>query len=162
MSTKKMIIQKKETLEKILIEGANVLIKGFKTPANFLSFLTQALYWTSIEGVSEEKGADQTFFLRLVIDEVLQRWINTEERVNENVAIGLKEIQDWYGYEGYYDQISVILKGLAISIKEGGHPVKKYLDEYFKGVGVMFELGDHIRSYTIIKIREQKKISEAA
>jgi hypothetical protein len=57
------------------------------------------------------------------------------------------------------NEIAIVLKGLAASISKEGFPVKKYLDEYFKGIGVMLELGDYIQAYEleINKIREQKK-----
>ena len=168
MSTKKLITKKTETLisktqdnpERYLIEGAGILVKGFGTPGKFLSLLTDGLHWTSIEGVSEEIGSDRTFFIRLIITELLQRWISNDERISESIAVGLKEIQDWYGYKGYCDEIAIILKGLAISISKEGCPVNRYLDEYFKGVSIMLEVGDRIQSYEM-KIREEK-LSKAA
>lgn len=147
MSTKKTTIKKNEVPERYLTEGAQVLINGFKTPAKFLSFLTDALHWISIEGVSDEKGADRTFFLRIIITKVLQEWMSNDERINENIAIGLKEIQDCFGYEEYNDEIVIILKGLGVSISKEGCPFKKYLDEYFTGVGIMFQVGECIQAY---------------
>jgi hypothetical protein len=158
MSTKKTTIQKSETSERHLIKAAEVLIKGFKTPEKFLFFLTQALYWIGIEGVSEEKGADQTFFLRIILNEVLQQWISNNERVNEKIAVGLKEVKDCFGYKEYNEQMTIILKGLGASIQDGC-PFKKYLDEYFKGITIMLEVGQYIQAYEyeIHNIREQKK-----
>ncbi len=158
MSTKKTTIQKSQTAERYLIEGANTIIKGFKTPSKFLSFLTDALQWISLDGVSEEKGADKTFFLRIIISKVLQTWISNDERINEKIAIGLKEIQDCIGYEEYNDQIVIILKGLGASISKEGCPFKKYLDEYFTGVGIMFQVGECIQAYEykVHEIRERE------
>jgi len=164
MNTKKTTTTTNENPERHLIEGANILIRGFKTPAKFLSWITEALHWTSIEGVSEEKGTDRTFFLRIIISEVLQKWISNGERLNEKITIGLKEVQGSLGFEEYNDQMAIILKGLGASISTEGCPFKKYLDEYFRGVGIMFEVGNYIQAYEheINKIREQKKLSEAA
>lgn len=162
MSTKKTI-QKSEAPERYLIEGANVLIKGFKTPAKFLSFLTDALYWTSIEGVSQEKGADSTFFLRIILNEVLQRWISNDEKLDEKISAGLKEVESSLGFDEYNDQMAIVLKGLGASISEGC-PLKEYLDECFNGVTTMLEVGECIQTYKyeINRIREQKKLLEAA
>lgn len=168
MSTKKLTTKTTETLttktnedpERHLIEAANILIKGFKAPAKFLSFLTDALHWTSIEGVSEEKGSDRTFFLRIIINEVLQKWISSDEKLNEKITTGLKEVQSSLGFKEYNDQMAIVLKGLGVSISEEGCPFKKYLDEYFKGVGIMFEVGDCIQQYEyeINEIRQQNRL----
>ena len=172
MSTKKLTTKTTETLttktnedpERHLIEAANILIKGFKAPARFLSFLTDALHWTSIEGVSEEKGSDRTFFLRIIINEVLQKWISNGETLNKEIAIGLKEVQSSLGSKEYKDQTAVILKGLGVSISEEGCPFKKYLDEYFKGVSIMLEVGECIQAYEyeINEIRQQNKLLKQA
>lgn len=172
MATKKLTTKKTETLtsktkedpERHLIKGANILMKGFGTPGKFLSFLTNALHSTSIEGVSEEKGTDRTFFLRIITTEVLQMWIGNDERINEKIAIGLKEVWECFGYDEYFAEIAIIIKGMAASISKEGCPTKKYLDEYFKGVGIMLEVGDCIQAYEyeINKIGEQNRSSEAA
>jgi len=156
MSTKKTTTKTNYNPERHLIEGAKILINGFETPGKFLAFLTEALYWTSKEGVSEEKGVDQTFFIRNVISEVLQRWI-IEDKNLTGIAAALKEINSVAGYEGYNDGMGNILKGFGASISDG-YIVKKYLDEYFKGISIMFEVGHYIYNYECeVRSRELKK-----
>jgi hypothetical protein len=159
MSTKKT----NENPERLLLEGADALIKGFKTPAKFLSFLTGALYWTSIEGVSEDKGADQTFFIRLLINEVLQPWLKGEKDAIKEIGEGLNEVAGRGEYEEYNNSMGIITKGLGMSMQDNLY-TSDYLNDCLSGIQTMSRIGHCVKLYDeeMSKIREQKKLSEAA
>jgi hypothetical protein len=139
-----------------LLEGANILVKEFKTPAKFLNFLTECLYWLQAEGMApNSKPTDQTFFIRCLIEEVLQQWMLSGEDVNKNIASGLKEVYSSVG-DCYSDEVSLIIQALGISLKEGGIYVEGIMDEYLLGINTMFKIGRCISNYEFEKSKDLK------
>lgn len=170
MSTKKLTTKKtkistsktKENPERHLIEGANILMNEFKTPAKFLSFLTDALYWTSEEGISYEKGTNRTFFIRLLIREVLQPWLEGGEDMLKRICKGLDEVAGCGEYEEYYNCMAKIMKGFAVSMLPDLYE-PDYLCERLSYIQAMLRIGDCAKLYDdeMNKIGEEK-LSKAA
>ncbi|HEY9364414.1 MAG TPA: hypothetical protein VIQ00_14195, partial [Chitinophagaceae bacterium] len=101
----KSISKTNENPERHLIEGANILVKEFQTPANLLKFLTCSINW--IEDYNDERAKEgqtadsDTFFIRLLIDHLLHPWLEKSQNNIPGITNGLKEIQDVFGYDGY-------------------------------------------------------------
>ena len=160
MSTKKLTTN--ENPESHLIKGANILVKGFETPANLLEFLAHTLNWLedyNNERFKEGQDADtSTFFIRLLIEQLLHPWLEENKYNIPSIAMGLKEIQSTFGYDGYIKNLSIILKGFAVNMTDGPYTngeAKKHMLSF----GTMFETGNSINDY---EIREKQKLSEAA
>lgn len=119
-----------ETPERYLIEGANMLMEEF------------------------------TFFIRILIDQLLHTWLEGGQDITASIAKGLEEITDVYGYDDYTTSLSTLLKGFAVNMIAGPYTnggVKRYMI-YFSA---MFEIGSCINDYEILHKRN-KKLPEAA
>jgi len=127
------------------LEGANILVKEFKTPAKFLDFLTEALSWVQEEGVASNIVSDKTFFIRVVVKEVLQQWMIPGD-VNKNVASGLKEVFSAVGDDGYNDDVALIIQGFGLSMKNGIYP-EGATDDYLLAINTMLKIGRCLSNY---------------
>jgi hypothetical protein len=163
MSTKKLIIETNENTERYLTEAANILMKGFKTPGRFLSFLTEALYWTSEKELSDGKGTDRTFFIRMLIREVLQPWLKGGSHMIKEIGVGLHELAGNGEYEEYNKGLAIITKGFGISM-QGLLYNPEYLDDNLAGIQVMFRVGHCVKLYDkeMDKIKKQEHPLNAA
>lgn len=158
MSTKKTTkTQKNESMQKPLIEGANILMKEFKTPDSFLEFLNESLFW--VEHFNRATKANESaFFIKLMIENIIQPWIKNGSNAMHEIAKGLGEIYSGFGDEGYLEEVSILLRGFAISCKDSPYfDTKKYLLSF----NILYEISFCLRAYGD-KIREQRKLSEAA
>jgi hypothetical protein len=167
MSTKKTVqIQKNETPERHLIDAANILIEGFKEPANLLEFLTRTFIW--FEYATEKKDSypqakKSTYTSVSMIEKLVQPWLKNDENVVQEISEGIKNIWDLSHYEGYFEYLALIIQGFGIDTYDSPFiPEKAKL--YLSAMNTMHEVGFCIEAYEmeINKIREQEKLSEAA
>lgn len=159
MSTKKTIqIQKNENPERLLIKAADTLMNEFKTPATFLDFLSQSLYWTDLfNKKNKEEDKMDSYFVKTMITEMVLPWINNGAKVAEVIASGLKNLENFCGYEGYHKHISSIMVGFTIDIEDAISRDEKR--KYLLMFSTMFEIGDFIAQYEmeLYEKREQAK-----
>lgn len=168
MSIKKLITKKEETStsktkedpERHLIEGASLLMKGFKTPSLFLEFLNESLFW--VEHFNRDRKVNESvFFIKRMIEETIQPWIKNGPDVTHEITKGLREIHRDSGHEGYLKEVSILLQGFAISC--GDSP---YFDsnKYLLSFDILYRISFCLNSYEwdLDKIREQEKLSQAA
>lgn len=143
MKTTNTITEPNENPESPLIEGAKILMKGFETSGLFLEFLSEALFW--VEHFNNDRKANESaFFLKRMIEEVVQPWIKNGSNVRNEIAEGLQQICTDSGYEGYLEEVSILLQGFAISCKESPYfETKKYLLAF----DVLYEVSFCLRAY---------------
>jgi hypothetical protein len=155
MSTKNKITTNNNP-ERCLIEGATILMREFKTPAKFLSFLTNALYWTSFEKVSYANGPSRTWFIRLLHNEVLIPWMKGGKDVEKNICKGLDEVAGCGSYDEYYKDIAKIIEGFSLSMLPDIYEAD-YLCEQLSHIQTMLSVGYCVNLYD----QEMKEIKQA-
>src|SRR5690242_2547925 len=97
---KKSVTTSTSMLNKNLIEAAELLITEIKTPAALLDFMFESFYWME-EFEKELSRKPNTFSARFFFKEVLQPWFAGGKDVVEKTAMGLREVLDMIGDEGY-------------------------------------------------------------
>lgn len=154
---KKNFIPNTPGLNKNLIEAAEFLITEIKTPAALLDFIFESFYWME-EFEKELSRKPNTFSARLFFKEVLQPWFAGGKDVVEKTAMGLREVLDMIGDEGYDEFLSELIQAFGIDQKQGVNVDEP--DKYLKIIGTMLKLSPFIQSYEY-DLREQRKLSEA-
>jgi hypothetical protein len=163
MSTKKTIqIQKSETPERHLLAGANTLMKEFKTPAIFLEFLTQSLYWMDLYNNKNKEAKIDSYFIKMMLTEIVQPWLKNGAEATKEIEIGIKDLQDFCGYKGYHKYISSIILGFTIELADTMDYDSRR--KYFLMFNTMYEIGDFITAYEMdLYIEgEKEKLEKAA
>lgn len=132
------------TTSQHLQKAANAIVKAFKTPAAFLSFLS----WEIIHADSYElnygkipENESPVFDLTMWIEEVVQRWFKGEDQIPE----GLQKMVNQYGQEGHQRLVSYLFMFYGSEFNKFGYPgnVKKANEETSK-ISLMRELGIYI------------------
>lgn len=153
--TKKSVITTE--LNKNLIEGAELLITEIKTPAALLDFMFESSYWME-EFEKELRRKPCTFSARNFFKVVLQPWFAGGKNVIEKIAMGLHELTDAIGSEGYDKFLSELIQAFGITKKQGFYVDDS--DKYLNIIGTMLKLSPFIQSYEY-DLREQSGLSEA-
>lgn len=167
MSTKKIATKTNENPERHLIEGANVLMTGFKTPANLLELLTRSFWWITL--YSDEKKDNghpvnkNTYPSVLMIEQFVQPWLKNDGNVALEVSKGIKQIWDHFHYEGYFEYLGIIIQGFGIDTYDSPFTPEK-TKGYLSAMNIMYEVGFCIEAYEneMDKVREQNKLSKGA
>jgi len=163
MSTKKTTpIQTNENSERHLIDGAKVLMAAFKTPANLLDFLTHSLYWMDLYNDKNKGDKISSSFIKLCISELVLPWLKNEDEARKAIISGLKELQDFFGFEECQKNLSSLMLGLTIELEEPED--SDFIKKYFLMFATMYEIAGFISEYEmeIHLKREREKLEQAA
>lgn len=153
-------IQNNEAINEHLIEGANFIVNSFKTPSAFLEFLNESLFW--IENFNQDRQTNEsTFFIKKMIESVIQPWIKNGPNLINDIATGLHGIYREAGHEGYLKEVSILLQGFAIFCRDSPYfDTKTYLLSFETFYGISFYLNSYDEDLSVK--REIKKMAEAA
>ena len=155
---KKNVLPKTPGVNKNLAEGAELLVREINAPADLLEFMFEGLYWLE-EFEKELRRKPCTFSARKFFKEVLQPWVAGGKDVVEKIAMGLHELTDAIGSEGYDKFLSELIQAFGITQKQGFYVDDS--DKYLNIIGTMLKLSPFIQSYEY-DLSEQLKLSEAA
>ena len=90
-----------------------------------------------------EKVESNTFFIKLLIDQLVHPWLKENQNAHDGIALGLKEIHTYYDHIDFQDNFSSLLQGLAIYTADGSYPKAKMKD-YMLAFCTMFEVAEQI------------------
>lgn len=153
---------------KHLISAATVLVNEFKTPANYLKFLTEAITWMdrwSYKNRNQQDPAgdynpNSCYFLTHLIDETAQPWL-TGHNVIPKIAAGLKEIIDDNWYEYYHIYLSAIIFAYGYNAQEY-FPSPSDAVNSLQSISALFKVGEHLDKYDdLLEIERDNMIKEA-
>jgi K+ transporter len=150
---------KKSNPQRHLIKGAEQLVANYKTPAEFLIFISDALQWVhdyEVDNPKHETNKDPHFNLLVIIEEIITPWINsTEENKIETIASGIEKLHDMFGYEGHHESIGRIMATYAKYMTNFGSFDPEIMDNSMHGINTLTKIGYSLYEY-------EKEINEAS
>lgn len=129
--------------------GAAIFVETAGDPFVFLSFLTQSLGWLRCwyreKGPKTELTSDEPhFMLTCLIDHVAQPWLKGGESVIANIAAGIDDIGDIFGYEPFHDSLGVLFEAYGHEHASGTWSAK-HSEEQMIGLLSLVRLGHMIQ-----------------
>jgi len=156
-SVKKSLCQDPPTNEQdLLIKAAKVVIDTFKTPDEFLHFITDALGWVYDYGISvgDSHPGETHFILRRVIEEIAIPWLIGGGEFMSNMADGVREIDFETKDEFYLDDVKYIIKAYGYYIAGTGCLTVESTMRDMEGIICLMDMTAAIHSCHLAKKKE--------
>ena len=105
------------------VNAAKMLVKGVKTPGEFLGFVTDAMNWLNkmgetVKDVKELKDLRNAhFYLTVITTELIPKWYEGGENLQSNIVSGMYELYDYSGHEGLNNCICFIIRGFGEELR---------------------------------------------
>jgi len=160
---------KKEKSNCPFVRAAECLLRAYKSPADFLLFLNDALTWIHHHQVRQPEyshGKDNHFSIQVVIEEIVVPWIGAQENALSVVAEGISRLHSFHGWDGQMETMSRLLEAFGYYENES-HSYPQYMAKHLTGINVMYQIAycfyDHEQGVGVqdqAKILKQEEVTE--
>jgi hypothetical protein len=139
-----------------LKKAAEQIVETFKTPAEFLQFLTDALGWVYDYGISvgDSHPGETHFILRDMISNIAIPWFLGGEKFIHEMTGGIGEIACETREEFYLDDAKYVIKAYGRFIAETGSSSVESTSLDMDGIICLMNIASCIRSYHLAKQKE--------
>ena len=160
-------VSEKKQADSHLIQVADTLIAGFKSPYLFLEFMGEAFsraYKTRWKHAEYKDLDDHAFFLESIMRTVAIPWVKGGKDHKMKMEDGFEEIISMFGYEGFYSQVGNVIAGYGIIAFNGenGAYIPTIQLRYAEEIRTLIKVSSILNDYHRGREVDHQKASEKA
>lgn len=149
-------------------KAAQVILSAYPSPAEFLFFVNDVIYWNSYYFTyNPHADKDKEFHgheLRMLVELIVVPWIDNRENPSTVIEKAMKEFHIDYGFEGMRNMLLQVFRAFAFFESATGHVPPKYMVKYMSGFNTLSSFIDEFDKADSLKNenREQSNLKAAA
>jgi len=125
------------------LQGAKDLVEMMEKPTNLSVFLSLAIYWAYefklANPYKEEDDGDLMYMLLRFVEHILPAWYSGGPKCLENIALGIREIDQCFGKYIYVEKVSQLTSAFGHNSRDS-YLSSDYAEECMHGIQCLFRL----------------------